>query len=160
MVIREVYLGYLKVFLAWQDQLLQAGSMFEEEEVGTSEGCESCGGVQDWLEVILRNWQEERQVEVCVVVVECREGRSERAAVASRGGGVQTGLRFLLQRVASPQGPSLGRSATKTRTPPLLRKPPAATRTDASRLARRELATVYFLLFSCRYAASEISYMI
>ena len=45
MVIREVYLGYLKVFLAWQDQLLQAGSVFEE--VGTSEGCESCGGVQD-----------------------------------------------------------------------------------------------------------------
>ena len=78
MVIREVYLGYLKVFLAWQDQLLQAGSVFEE--VGTSEGCESCGGVQDRWMVVLRNWQEERQVEVGIVVVKYQEGRSERAA--------------------------------------------------------------------------------
>ena len=78
MVIREVYLGYLKVCLAWQDQLLQAGSVFEE--VGTSEGCESCGGVQDRWMVVLRNWQEERQVEVGIVVVKYQEGRSERAA--------------------------------------------------------------------------------
>ena len=28
MVIREVYSGYLNVFLAWQDQLLVAGSVF------------------------------------------------------------------------------------------------------------------------------------
>ena len=72
MVIREVYLGYLKVFLAWQDQLLVAGSVFEGEEVvvGTSEGCESCGGVQDRWVVVLHNWQEERQVGIGVVVVE------------------------------------------------------------------------------------------
>jgi hypothetical protein len=69
MVIREVYLGYLKVFLAWQDQLLQVGSVFEE--VGRSEGFESCGGVQDRWIVVLHNWQEERQVEIGVVVVEC-----------------------------------------------------------------------------------------
>lgn len=89
MVIREVYLGYLKVFLAWQDQLLLAGSVFEREEVveGTSEGCESCGGVQDRWVVVLLNWQEERQEEVGVVV-KCQGGRSERAVVASPGGGV------------------------------------------------------------------------
>lgn len=75
-------MGYLEVFLAWQDQLLQAGSVFEEEAVvvGTSERCESCGGVQDRWMVVLRNWQEERQVEVGVVVVKYQEGRSERAA--------------------------------------------------------------------------------
>lgn len=72
MVIREVYLGYLKVFLAWQDQLLQAGSVFEEVvEVERSEGFESCGGVQDWWIMVLHNWQEERQVEIGVVVVKC-----------------------------------------------------------------------------------------
>jgi hypothetical protein len=64
MMIRGAYLGYLKVFLAWQDQLLQAGSVFEEEVVvvvvETSEGCESCGGVQDRWVVVLRNWQEEK----------------------------------------------------------------------------------------------------
>ena len=71
MVIREVYLGYLKVFLAWQDQLLQAGSVFEEDVVvGTSEGRESCGGVQDRWVVVLHNWQEERSVESGGVVVE------------------------------------------------------------------------------------------
>jgi hypothetical protein len=69
MVIREVYLGYLKVFLAWQDQLLEAGSVFEEV-VGMSERCESCGGVQDRWVVVLHNWQEERQVGIGVVVVE------------------------------------------------------------------------------------------
>jgi hypothetical protein len=48
MVIRGLYLGYLKVVLAWQDQLRQAGSVFEEVvEVWRSEGFESCGGVQD-----------------------------------------------------------------------------------------------------------------
>jgi len=82
MMIRGVYLGYLNVFLAWQDQLLQAGSVFEEVVmVGTSEGCESCGGVQDRWMVVLRNWQEERRVKVVgVVVVKYQEGRSERAA--------------------------------------------------------------------------------
>jgi len=70
MVIRGLYLGYLKVFLAWQDQLLRVGSVFEEV-VGMSEGCESCGGVQDrWMGLLL-NWQEERQVVFVVVVVEC-----------------------------------------------------------------------------------------
>ena len=58
MMIRGVYLGYLNVFLAWQDQLLQAGSVFEEVVmVGTSEGCESCGGVQDRWRVVMLNWQ-------------------------------------------------------------------------------------------------------
>lgn len=72
MVIREVYLGYLKVFLAWQDQLLLAGSVFEVVVVvGTSEGSESCGGVQDRRVMVLLNWQEERQEEGGVVVVEC-----------------------------------------------------------------------------------------
>ena len=75
-------MGYLKVFLAWQDQLLQAGSVFEEVvEVERSEGFESCGGVQDRWMVVLRNWQEERRVKVVgVVVVKYQEGRSERAA--------------------------------------------------------------------------------
>jgi hypothetical protein len=72
MMIREVYLGYLKVLLAWQDQLLQAGSVFEEVvEVWRSERFESCGGVQDRRIMVLHNWQEERQVGVGVVVVEC-----------------------------------------------------------------------------------------
>jgi len=57
------------VFLGWQDQLLQAGSVFEEV-VGMSERCESCGGVQDRWVVVLRNWQEDGQVEFGVVVVE------------------------------------------------------------------------------------------
>jgi hypothetical protein len=69
MVIKEVCLGYLKVFLAWQDQLLEAGSVFEGV-VGMSERCESCGGVQDRWMVVLRNWQEEVEVEIGVVVVE------------------------------------------------------------------------------------------
>jgi hypothetical protein len=72
MMIREVYLGYLKVFLAWQDQLLQAGSVFEEVvEVWRSERFESCGGVQDRRIMVLHNWQEERQVEIGVVVKKC-----------------------------------------------------------------------------------------
>jgi len=45
--------------------------VFEEEVVvGMSEGCESCGGVQDLWMVVLLNWQEEVEVEVSVVVVE------------------------------------------------------------------------------------------
>lgn len=40
-------------------------------------------------------------------------------------------------------------------------KPPVATRIDASRLARREVATVFFLSSSCcYYGASELSHII
>lgn len=139
MVIREVYLGYEKVFLAWQDQLLQAGSVFEEVVVGMSEGCESCDGVQDRWVMVLRNWQEKRQFDVGVVIVKkCQEavrkgnGSFPRWCKCLGPAALSIATRVLSSGSVVPR--SLPRpQSTKTRTPPP-RKPPDTNRciqTDA-----------------------------
>ena len=158
MVIREVYLGYLKVFLAWQDQLLVAGSVFEGEEVvvGTSEGCESCGGVQDRWVVVLLNWQEE--VGVVVVKVSRRAVRKGSGSF-TRWWCLDRAALSIATRVLSSG--SLPRVDQDTNRLHRESKPPVATQIDASRRARRDIATVFFLSCSCYYyGASEVSHLI